>query len=287
MTVPLQERVRVLENVQIARNTWRIRVSFPKLAETVIPGQFVMVRLPSSSDPLLGRPFALYDTVLDPKTGRPVAVDIVYLVVGKVTSLLAQIMPDQEVDIWGPLGNGFPDPPTPNTASSPETKGPKIALVAGGIGQTPFLAHTRDLLGKRGYGGQSAKVKCNHVSLYYGIRNRELAAGIEDFQDAGADVNLSSDDGSIGFHGNVIQSLRRHPLPDWIVGCGPEPMLHALANFARENNVPCHVSLETPMACGLGICFSCVTKVCTPTGWDYQRVCVDGPIFDASRLVWD
>ena len=71
------------------------------------------------------------------------------------------------------------------------------------------------------------------------------------------------------------------------VGCGPEPMLHALAKLTAELGAKCYLSLETPMACGLGICFSCVMKVKSGAGWDYRRVCVDGPIFDASCLVWD
>ena len=71
------------------------------------------------------------------------------------------------------------------------------------------------------------------------------------------------------------------------MGCGPELMLHALASLAKTSGIPCDVSLETPMACGLGVCFSCVTRVATPDGWDYKRVCVDGPVFDAATVVWE
>jgi dihydroorotate dehydrogenase electron transfer subunit len=121
--------------------------------------------------------------------------------------------------------------------------------------------------------------------LYYGVRTADLAAGVEDFRAAGADVRLASDDGSLGFRGYVTQLLAEHPRPHHLIGCGPEPMLHTLMKLARAWGVPCHVSLETPMACGLGVCFSCVTKVCTPDGgWDYKRVCVDGPVFDAAHL---
>jgi dihydroorotate dehydrogenase electron transfer subunit len=181
------------------------------------------------------------------------------------------------LDAWGPLGNGFAD----------LTGLDDVALVAGGIGQTPFLAYIRDLLGGRGYDGRPAKRQVDRVHLYYGVRTAELAAGVDDFRSAGAEVHLSSDDGSLGFHGFVTQLLATHPPPQRLVGCGPEPMLHSLARQARLWGVPCDVSLETPMACGLGICFSCVTKVKTPDGWDYKRVCVDGPVFDAAALVWD
>jgi len=276
MTAVLHASVPVLENVPVARQTYCLRLHYPELARSIRPGQFLMLRLPGSSDPLLGRPFALYDTVLD-EDGQPFAVDVVYLVVGKLTGLLASVRACEAVEVWGPLGNGFPDFGALD----------HISLVAGGIGQTPFLAHVRDLLGTRGYGGRPPRRIARKVSLYYGVRRADLAAGVEDFRAAGAEVHLASDDGSLGFKGFVTQLLQEHPPPQHLVGCGPEPMLHALAGVARHWQVPCHVSLETPMACGLGICFSCVTRVCTGGGWDYKRVCVDGPIFDAATLVWD
>ncbi len=123
--------------------------------------------------------------------------------------------------------------------------------------------------------------------LYYGVRNEHLAAGVEDFRASGAVVHVASDDGSVGFHGFITDMLAAHDRPDHLVGCGPEPMLRALIRQAHERQIPCHLSLETPMACGLGICFSCVTRVQTADGWDYRRVCVDGPIFDAACLAWD
>src|SRR5262249_42402618 len=144
----------VLENVELARNTLRIRLQQPELAQAIRPGQFLMLRLPGTSDPLLGRPFALYDTVLDER-GQHFAVDIVYLVVGKLTNLLRGLKAGDSAEVWGPLGNGFPD------LSGRE----HVALVAGGIGQTPFLAHVRELLGQRGYGGQPARRMVDRVSL--------------------------------------------------------------------------------------------------------------------------
>ena len=98
----------VAESVRLARNTFRIRLDCPELARLIRPGQFVMLRVPGSTDPLLGRPFALYDTALD-TNGEPVAIDVVYLVVGKVTGLLARLNAGAVVEAWGPLGNGFAD----------------------------------------------------------------------------------------------------------------------------------------------------------------------------------
>jgi dihydroorotate dehydrogenase electron transfer subunit len=266
----------VYANVLLARQTYRLRLHCPELARAIRPGQFVMLRLPGHSDPLLGRPFALYDTVLD-EEGQPIALDVVYLVVGKLTGLLAALQPGDRVAVWGPLGNGFPD------FSALD----HIALVAGGIGQTPFLAYVRALLGTRGYGGRPPRRMVRRVSLYYGVRTADLAAGAEDFRAAGAAVHLASDDGTLGFPGFVTQLLATHPPPQHLVGCGPEPMLRGLAQLAGRWGVPCHLSLETPMACGIGICFSCVTRVRTTNGWDYRRVCVEGPIFDAASLAWD
>jgi dihydroorotate dehydrogenase electron transfer subunit len=268
--------VPVIENVQLARDTYRLRLPAPELARAIRPGQFVMLRLPGTTDPLLGRPFALYDTVLDAQ-GQPAAVDIVYLVVGKLTGLMAELERGHSMEMWGPLGKSFPALADLD----------HVGLVAGGIGQTPFLAYVRELLGQRGYGGQPRRRAAKTVSLFYGVRTVQLAAGVEDFRNAGAVVHLATDDGTLGFHGLVTQLVEKQPLPQHLVGCGPEPMMKAVAALAARRGVPCHLSLETPMACGVGICFSCVTRVRTADGGDYRRVCVDGPVFDAAALAWD
>jgi dihydroorotate dehydrogenase electron transfer subunit len=266
-------QVIVRENVSLARDTYRIRLEAPDLARTIRPGQFVMIRAPHTTDPLLGRPFALYDTVHD-GSGNSVAIDIVYLVVGKVTSILAAARESSCLEIWGPLGNGFPHLDGLD----------HIGLVAGGIGQTPFLAYARQLLGQKGYAGEPARREVARVSIYYGVRTRDLAAGIEDFHSTGASVQLSTNDGSLGYGGFITDLVAQHEPPDHLVGCGPQPMLKALAVLAKHRGIPCHVSLESPMACGIGICFSCVAKVRTVDGWDYRRICLDGPVFDVANL---
>lgn len=256
----VQQRATILENVQVAQDTWRMRLHCPELAQVILPGQFVMLRSAKGSDPLLGRPFALYDTAFE-----NTAIDVVYLVIGKLTRLMSMLKTDDEMIIWGPLGNGFP-----------ALKVQHVGFVAGGIGQTPFLAYARQLLGSQ---------SVNKVSLFYGARNEKLHAGVEDFEKAGVNVHLATDDGSRGYHGFVTELLLEYPMPDHLVGCGPEPMLHALTRIAQERQIPCHVSLETPMACGVGACFSCVTKIGTDDDWDYKRVCIDGPVFDASTWI--
>src|SRR6516164_983348 len=163
----------VLINRHLARDTWLIRLQAPELARSIRPGQFLMIRLPGHSDPLLGRPFALYDTVLD-DGGQPIGLDVVYLVVGKVTGLLTNRKVGERLEVWGPLGNGFP------TLSGLD----HVGLVAGGIGQTPFLAYIRELIGSRGYGGRAAQRTVQRATLYYGVRSADFLAGVDDFRAA-------------------------------------------------------------------------------------------------------
>jgi dihydroorotate dehydrogenase electron transfer subunit len=276
-----QARVQVIENVQLARDTYRIRFECPAIARRIVPGQFVMLRLAGLNDPLLGRPLALYDTVLD-AAGRPFAIDVVYLTLGKMTHRLVNYRPGDEIEIWGPLGNGFPPVATDH-----------LIMVAGGIGQTPFKALGQEFLGSRQYGDLPRTVpRPKRVSMCYGVRTAELAAGVGDFQAAGIDIQLSSDDGTVGYHGLVTDLLRKLLNEEsnenrLVTCCGPEPMMHAVSEICSANSTRCFASLETPMACGIGICFSCVTKVRQSDGsWDWKRTCVEGPIFDATKIEW-
>lgn len=265
----------VVECLRLARDTFRLRIACPEIASRIRPGQFVMLRLPRRTDPLLGRAFALYDT-----DGSHL--DLVFLIVGKMTRLMARLTPGDEVEVWGPLGNGFPD------YSGME----HLLIVAGGIGQTPFPALIRRVLGQHAYGGDAVKREVEQVTVYYGVRTADLLAGVLDFEARGAAVQVTTDDGSAGFRGWVTDLLERDLASGrlsgrtQIVGCGPEPMLEALARLAQRFQLPCDLSLETPMACGIGICFGCAVKVATTEGWDYRRTCVDGPVFRASALVW-
>jgi dihydroorotate dehydrogenase electron transfer subunit len=276
-----QTRVPVVENVLLARDTYRIRLEFPEIARRILPGQFVMLRLPGFNDPLLGRPLALYDTVID-SSGQPFAIDVVYLTLGKMTRRLANCRKGDQIEVWGPLGNGFPLFVTDH-----------VIMVAGGIGQTPFKALGQEYLGSSQYGDPPrAMPQAKRVTMCYGVRTAALAAGVPDFQAAGIDVRLSSDDGTVGQQGVVTDLLRQALNADasenrLVICCGPEPMMHAVSEICHANSTRCFASLETPMACGIGICFSCVTKVRQSDGsWDWKRTCVEGPIFDAARIEW-
>ncbi len=277
-----QAKVRIVENVPIAKQTYRLRFDCQEIATRIVPGQFVMIRLADCHDPLLARPFALYDTVLG-VSGKPVGLDIVYLVLGKMTTRLAGLLPGTELDVWGPLGNGF---------SSQESG--HLVMVAGGIGQTPFPALAQEAFGRRSYGDPPRPVAAvQRVTLCYGARSSDYLADIDRFEHLGVDVRVSTDDGTAG-HKGLVTDLVKDVLAEKkadeqirIVCCGPEPMMESVAAIAAQADISCQVSLETPMACGIGICFSCVTRVRDATGaWDYKRTCVDGPVFGASQSEW-
>lgn len=267
----LAAKVEVISNQEVAQQTFRLRFRDREISKRIRPGQFLMLRIAGTDDPLIGRPLAMYDLA------EGEWIDVVYTVMGNMTTRLATLRPGAELEVWGPLGNGFRPHPVDH-----------LVMVAGGIGHTPFLAVAKQQLGAVGYAGEPPQAQATRVSLCYGARTSALLAGVADFQAAGVNVLVATDDGSAG-HAGLVTDL----LPDLLSGdvrvvcCGPEPMMEAVSAVARQHGVACEVSLETPMACGIGICFSCVTKVRDEMGeWDYKRTCVDGPVFDANRIEW-
>jgi dihydroorotate dehydrogenase electron transfer subunit len=271
---PIHRLVPIVENVLVARDSYRLRLADATIAGSIRPGQFVMIRpgAEGASDPLLGRPLALYDVVHEP-AGAPIAFDVVYLVVGRGTAALARRRAGELVSVWGPLGNGFGPAP-----------GGSVIFVAGGIGQTPFLALGREWL-TEGSGRSTT------ATLLYGVRTAALLAGVDDFRAAGVAVEIATDDGSAGHHGFVTELLARRlergERPARVVGCGPPVMLAALARLTARHGVDCDVSLENHMACGFGACFSCVAPIRQADGsTDLKRVCVEGPVFSASCIEW-
>jgi dihydroorotate dehydrogenase electron transfer subunit len=240
-----------------------------------------MIRPSLGLDPLLGRPLALYDVVRD-TTGDPIAIDLVYLVIGRGTRALAERGAGDRLALWGPLGNGFA-PPAQSLADA--------CCVAGGIGQTPFLALGRWWLGREKYGdSQIAFTPISNMTLLYGVRTADLLAGLEDFASEGIGVQIATDDGTAGHHGTVVDLLEARlantERPSKILGCGPHPMLAALARVTAQNGLDCELSLENHMACGFGACYSCVAPIRQADGTtDLKRVCVDGPVFPAHSVI--
>ena len=253
-----------------------LRVAAPEIARTFRPGQFVMIRMTGVNAPLIGRAFAIYD-VHEGADGQPESIDLIYLRKGALTLPLSEAPVGTMVTVWGPLGNGFDDRPCD-----------RLIMAVGGIGQTPMLAAGRDAR-QRGW--------AKDVELIYGARRASLLAGVDDFRSAEFEVTTCTDDGSEGRAARVpdvladrLQSLQSES-PETrirVITCGPEIMMEKSAQVCERLGVDCQVSMETPMACGIGICFSCVAKVKQDDGeWDYKRTCVEGPIFDACKIVWD
>ncbi len=270
-------------NEEIAESTFRIRIGVPKIAARVAPGQFVMIRMQGVDAPLIGRALAVYDVIQD-ASGHASHIDLVYLRKGAMTRVLAQSRVGTEVSLWGPLGNGFRTSPCD-----------RLIMAAGGIGQTPMLLLGRDAMGAyRSSSATHTQPWAKSVELIYGARRKSLLAGVDDFRAAGFGVTLCTDDGSEGVKELVPHVLaeRLKSLPPGesvrVMTCGPEIMMEKVAEVCLTAGVDCQVSMETPMACGIGICFSCVAKVRqdTPSGWDYKRTCVEGPIFDADLICW-
>jgi len=230
----------------------------PEIAATARPGQFVMVYL-ERGDLLLPRPISICDA--DAGAGT---VEIVYQVVGKGTAALAQITAGH-VNILGAQGNGFD-----TEGMSPGT----VAIVGGGIGTPPLLF----LAKKLAEAGISADV-------FLGFRDAPIL--VERFREVveplGGKVRVASESGSHGIRGYVTELFTINAQTEnytKVFACGPAPMLRALAEISRAESIPCQVSVEERMACGLGTCVGCVVQV----GGNYVRVCTEGPVFDALDL---
>lgn len=285
MNTIYHQTVKILKNELAGEKLWRIRCASAEIADAVKPGQFCMLRIPGFRAPLLGRPLAIFRADKDADVKF---VDVVYAVVGLGTEQLSHLQAGQDIEIWGPLGNGFPMEMKPNQWPT------RPLLVAGGIGQTPMYLTALAFLNRS---------ETEKVTLIWGGRSRAHLACLEDFEQLAEqfpgrlEILNSTDDGSYGHHGFVtdlqktqLESGAYTPENTMIYACGPHPMLRAVARQAESAGLKCWVSLETPMACGMGICFTCVTKCkddSAPDGWDYCRTCTEGPVFDASQLFWE
>lgn len=277
LVVPLKR------NDPVGEETFLMRVAVPEIASSVLPGQFVMVRLAGIDAPLIGRALAVYDVIND-SSANPRWIDLIYLRKGTFTRALADSPLGTKVTVWGPLGNGFSD------------RGcDRLIMAAGGIGQTPMLLLGREALGSQSFGTPPRQGGwARQAEIIYGARRASLHAGVEDFRNAGFQVTLCTDDGSAGTQRLVPDVLadRLSQLPSdekiRVVTCGPEIMMEKVAEVCQAASIDCQVSMETPMACGIGICFSCVARVRQegPDEWDYKRTCVEGPIFDADKICW-
>jgi len=253
---------RVIENVRVGERHFRMAIEAPPIASSVRPGQFVMVRVAPGRDPLLRRPLAVYSV-------RDQMVELLYRVVGQGTSLLAEVSPGETLSLLGPLGSPFQIPKPMKRA----------IVVAGGIGIASMTILLKALRGER-----------VEATLYYGFKGKGEALEIERYRSLAAHTEISSEDGCIGRAGLVTDRItdgdREAPeiAADGWYACGPVPMMRVVAREAESRGVACQVSLEARMACGLGTCLGCAVQT---TGEGYRRVCRDGPVFNASEIVWE
>ncbi len=229
-------------------------------------GQFCMVRTLRDWPVLLSRPFSYFDVTDDGAT-------LICKAIGPGTRRLAALDPGEEILVTGPLGLGFP------AAAEREP-----LCIAGGVGIAPFLLWTKE----RGAAGGGP------VDVLFGGATAAAIVGQDDFC-ATARFHLATDDGSLGFCGNVLglyDSLIASGTVDAaapIYCCGPEPMMKAVASRAAERGVACHVSLETYMACGYGVCNGCSVSVASAgrfVGKRYAKSCIAGPVFATEELAW-
>ena len=255
---PLLERVEVLANDRVAEGVGLLALRSPRIAAAVEPGQFVHLRIATGADFLLRRPFSVH-------RAHGETIEILYQVLGRGTRELADRARGDVMDAIGPTGRGW-DVPEGAT---------HVLLVAGGLGAAP-LGMLAERLAARGVA----------VSVAQGAPCAERLVARDLFESVARRVEVATDDGSAGEPGFVTVVSRRlleTERPDLVCVCGPEVMARAVAAQAAEAGVPCRVSLERLMACGIGACLSCV--VTTVDG--RKRACVDGPVFDAEEVCWD
>ena len=253
----IQQLCPVLEKQAIGKNIYDLTLLCPEMAAQAKPGQFVHIRVPGFT---LRRPISICE--VDPCRGT---FRLVFEVRGDGTRELAQISQGENLDIMGPLGHGFTmlDPSQP------------VLFVGGGIGVPPLL--------------EAAKHYGEKAVVAVGFRTASAAILVEDFKKYGCRVMVATDDGTMGHHG-VVTDLVRESLagqPCSLIGaCGPKPMLKGVMGLAAEFGVPCEVSLEERMGCGVGACLVCACKTKREDGSQtYSHVCKDGPVFPAEKVV--
>lgn len=237
----------------LEHNIHLIKVYSPSIASSAKPGQFCNIKVSDTDFPLLRRPFSICDVEGD-------HIFFMFDIHGEGTRLLATKKSGDELDILGPLGNGFDCEGDYNTA----------VIVAGGLGAAPFPFLTKRLPADKNVyslvGGRSL-----HQVIKWSLKN----------------VHVSTDDGSEGFKGTIVELLKTKVdeldgKKIRVFGCGPNPMLKALQELSIANNFDCQISVECAMACGFGICQGCPIENADGSG--YSLVCKDGPVFDAKKV---
>jgi dihydroorotate dehydrogenase electron transfer subunit len=267
--MPVDVEAKVLRNTRLSADYNIIALEAPEIASQVAPGQFVMVKPGRGSDPLLRRPFSVFEILR--QNGRVEGLTLLSKRVGVTTRMLLEAVEGDVVSCLGPLGKPFVtvDPPA------------QAWMVAGGVGLAPFATLT-EALRERG----------TETTLFYGARTGRELFHLDWFRANAVRLVLSTEDGSAGDRGRITvpleRELKRASGPITVYACGPEPMLEAVAVLAASYRTPCQVSVERVMGCGMGGCYSCVSPVRdVGGGHHYVRSCIGGPVFAGADLVWD
>ena len=261
----------VISNTRLSSDYNVLALAAPEIARVLAPGQFVMVKPAHGLEPLLRRPFSVFEVLRD-GPDRPVGVSLLNKRIGVGTNLLFHAEAGARVGCVGPLGRPFVpvDPPE------------EAWMVAGGVGLAPF-ASLAEALVERG----------TPMTLFYGARSSADLFYDTFFERLGARMVLTTEDGTRGEAGRVTAPLERAlsgasaDRPITIYACGPTPMMRGVAQLGARYGRPVFVSLEPVMGCGMGGCYSCVVRVRRGAGTHFVRSCLDGPVFDASAVVWD
>ncbi|EAT58671.1 Oxidoreductase FAD/NAD(P)-binding:Oxidoreductase FAD-binding region [Chlorobium ferrooxidans DSM 13031] len=253
-------RATITENRLISSDISIITLECPEIAAAAKPGNFVNIKVSESTQPLLRRPFSIHNV-------RGSAIDIMVKSIGSGTAIFSNSVAGTSMMVLGPLGNSF------NTSGQ---NFDTAILLSGGVGTAPMLFLERAL-------ALDQKTVINLV----GGRTKEdlIAPGL-------TNLMFATDDGSAGFRGNVVELLES-VLPTLetkgglkVFACGPNPMLKALAGCCRQHHIPCELSLESVMGCGIGICYGCSVEINTPDGSTRTLLlCKEGPVIDAELFV--
>lgn len=268
--MPLDVVAEVIANARLSSHYNVLALAAPEIARQSLPGQFVMVRPVTGFNPLLRRPFSIFERVRD-AAGAVAGLSLLNKRVGVGTTALYEAEPGDRIAVLGPLGRPFEpvDPPA------------EAWMVAGGVGLAPF-ATLAEALAARG----------TSMTLFYGARSASDLYYERLFMSLGARLIVATDDGTRGDAGRITGPLERALAESTersitIYACGPTPMMRLAAAIGARHHRPVFVSLEPVMGCGMGGCYSCVVPVHANSHSHFVRSCLEGPVFDASRLVWD
>lgn len=258
--MPVNRKAKLIKKIQLKEDLFQFDVEQKEMAELAKPGQFLEIRVAEGIEPLLRRPISIYN--VDKEKGF---VSFIFQVKGKGTKILATRKEGEEIDIIGPLGYGTFD----------IVENEKVAIIGGGIGTFPLHELAKNLKGK------------SEVDVYLGFRNKEAVVLEEEFKKVSDRLVITTDDGSYGTSGfaiNVLKEDVRMGKIDRIYACGPLPMLKAVRELSIQEKIPCQISLEEKMGCGIGACLGCAVKVIKDEKERYGHVCKEGPVFYATDV---